>query len=140
MQNIMYGNTSPKAFLAAAEKHVEKLTFNTREEYLNWVKEWKEDYKYLSAWQRIGKLHRFTKKEKVDRAEKQVAEIKVKFPHAKYNETVTRVKDRLVKEYDIKWGTNDYTLIRYMLVIRKASKLRSAIKRQERILSEQTAA
>jgi hypothetical protein len=47
MFNPIYLNNDSE-FLKVAEQLSQKLAFNTRDEYLVWVKQWKDDYKNLS--------------------------------------------------------------------------------------------
>ncbi len=130
-------------FEAAAKAHAEKLTFNTREEYLAWVKQWKEEYRYVSALRRIEKLQRFTLPDKIKKAEKQIEQIEKKIDPVKAKDILRNITDRIEKEYGLKrqyypWST--YSLIMYLLVSRKASKIRAAKKREERIAAEQALA
>lgn len=130
-----------KAFSDAVNKHVEKLTFNTREEYLDWVNRWKEEYRYLCLLRKIEKLQRFTLQEKIVNANKQVAILRSQFDHMKADEIIQRITKRISDEYGIKrtWGTwSIYSLILYLLVSRKASKIRASKKREERLIMEAT--
>lgn len=90
MKHIIYGYDQ-EAFNRAALAHVEKLTFNTRSEYLAWVKQWKEDYRCLSVARRIERLNRYTTQPKIDRANKLIEKLNVQCPNEKYTEIVDRL-------------------------------------------------
>ncbi len=142
MNSIIYGYDET-AFNRAALAHVDKLTFNTRGEYLAWVAQWKEDYKHLSAARKIERLNRYTTQVKIDRADKEIAKLETVYLPAKTAEIKDRLTKRLETEYGIKftyWKPSNYVLIMYLLVARKASKLRAAKKREERIAAEKAVA
>ena len=141
MNNIIHGY-SKEAFNAAVAMHVDKLTFNTRSEYLAWVVQWKEDYRYISATRKISRLSRYTTAPKIDRANKLIDKINAQFPPEKYTEIDNRLTKQLQDEYGIKfqyWKPSTYNFIMYLLVARKASKLRAAKKREERLAAEKVA-
>lgn len=147
MKHIIYGYDQ-EAFNRAALAHVEKLTFNTRSEYLAWVKQWKEDYRCLSVARRIERLNRYTTQPKIDRANKLIEKLNVQCPNEKYTEIVDRLANLSMPaqyrtDYGIKflyWKPSTYNLLMYLLVVRKASKLRAAVKRATRIAAEKAVA
>ena len=129
------------AFYAKASELSSKLTFNTREEYLAWAKQWKEDYKIaLSGW----KYEKFSRRlsqsilpEKISYYEKKVAA-------SKLNEEQLARLEVIKTDYlkfmghsliSLRW-LSMYTVINHMYLIRKASKIRAGKKREERIAQE----
>jgi hypothetical protein len=141
MNNIIHGYDKT-AFDNAALAHVDKLTFNTRSEYLAWVAQWKEDYRFISATRKISRLSRYTTAPKIERANKLIEKINAEFPPEKYTEIANRLTKQLEVEYGIKftyWKPSTYNFIMYLLVARKASKLRAAKKREERLAAEKVA-
>lgn len=133
--------------------HAEKLTFNTREEYFEWVKQWKEVYNNVVLYHRIntlyarshyseyvgGKWHRVPlaskkaiyKQNKLKQLETQVT--------MKENEVVDKLTAEIKNEYNYVRTYSSfscYTLIHYLLAVRKASKVRAARLREERLKAE----
>jgi hypothetical protein len=141
MNSILY-TYDKKDFDSTVQAHVEKLTFNTREEYLLWVQQWKEDYKHILYLRKIEKLGRFTLPDKIKNAEKQIAIIESKFDRVKAKKIAVELQDKISKEYGLKfyWPLTTYSLIMYLLVARKASKIRAGKKREERIAVEKATA
>lgn len=133
--------------------HAEKLTFNTREEYFEWVKQWKEEYNNVVLHYRINELfcrsHSRTwdgkgwqwtpmtskkalyKQERIKRLESQVT--------IKETELRDRLTARIKAEYNYAPDYHQhsfYTLLHYLLAVRHASKLRAGKKREERLAAE----
>ena len=129
------------AFYAQASAVSLKLTFNTRDEYLVWVKQWKEDFKLtLTAWRREKfsfRLSQCVLPEKIAYYEKKVAANKLS------EEQLARL-EVIKTEYlnfmgysltGLRW-LSMYTLINHMYLIRRASKIRAGKKREERLAAE----
>lgn len=136
--NIIYGKYTKEQFDAAVQAHVEKLAFNTREEYLLWVQQWKEDYRHMLFLRRVEKLKRFTLKDNIEKANRQIALLETKFDRVKARKLAAELSDRIAKEYNRSFYSplSIYFLIMYLLVARKASKIRAGQKRAERIAAE----
>ena len=140
MKNALYKPNAASLNLAA-RKHVDKLTFDTRSEYLAWVAQWKEDYRYIVTARRIEKLRRFTAEPKIAAASVRIKQLEATIDKNKLIEIEARLGNQLSAQYNI-WRPlfkSPYILAICMLVIRKAGKLRAAIKRQERTATEQVA-
>ncbi len=138
MKNLVYKNynTFNEELLKLAETHSKALTFITRDEYLIWVKQWKEDYKTVLQLHTIEKFtrrrDRSTLQEKIDRFQK----ILDKIPNLS-DEQKARI-EVLKKEFLSLWGLNSYTycshyLLWHMYVVRKAGKIRAGQQRELRI-------
>jgi hypothetical protein len=139
---------SKSAFDDAAKAHVDKLKFNTREEYLLWVQQWKEDYKHILFLHKLNKLAERLpgewinmklvpiENEKRARLEKQMEVLKTKFDENKAKKISDELSQVIQTEQNIHWiggsGFSTYHLILYLLVCRKASKIRAGVKREER--------
>lgn len=135
--------------------HAEKLTFNTREEYIEWVKQWKGDYNNVVLHHRIDRLFRRShvlgyvagktqyqwlpltsqkaqyRQAKIKRLEAQVT--------MQENEIVDKLSAQIKNEYNYvrPYGQFEcYNLIHYLLAVRKASKVRAARLREERLKAE----
>jgi hypothetical protein len=136
MKTLRHGY-SKTAFDNAVAAHVEKLTFNTQDEYLIWVKQWKEEYNHMVALRKIQKLDRFTRKDKIEAAAKMQAAIHEKFDPKRSKEIVDALKLRMLNEYGIQFYCTDYyiryTLIMYLQVVRKAGKIRAGQKMKARL-------
>lgn len=131
-----------ETFNAMAAAHVDKLTFNTRDEYLVWVKSWKEEYRYLVAARKIEKLARFTKTENIDRANKLIERLKSTIDSSRLLEIRSNITKRMELEHGIKfmyWSPSNYNLLTYLSISRKASKLRAGVKMAERKKSQSAA-
>lgn len=136
-------------FLTEAERLISTLPFTTREEYLIWTKQWKEDYKavwksYLrekynykySICKNPAKVEYY--KKKLDSVhvltEVEQACVDRSISLAKSIYLTTKPTDR---EYIYHWArifdSSRYWLIVFMLIIRKASKLKAAQERDKRI-------
>ena len=133
--------------------HAEKLTFNTREEYIEWVKQWKEDYNNVVLHHRIDRLFRRSHQLKPhgdryqwfpltsQKAQYRQAKIKQLETQVtmKENEIVDKLSAQIKNEYNYvrPYGRFEcYNLIHYLLAVRKASKVRAARLREERLKAE----
>ncbi len=133
--------------------HADKLAFNTREEYFEWVKQWKEEYNNVVLAHRTKKLfdrsHKsywngkamvtepLTSKKALYRQAKQ-KQLEAQFTMDK---DVLRMKltERIKNEYNYApqyYQYSFYMLLHYLLAVRKASKIRAAKKREERLAQE----
>lgn len=132
MNNMIHHNsttTFAAEFEKAARNHVEKLTFNTRDEYIAWVKQWKEDYKNLVTTRRV---YNYQWK----------ASVACDPMHVKYFTNVLKglpavgpdfavrvgkLNEQMYKEYSLRsYGRySEKYLTWYLLVIRRASKIRA---------------
>lgn len=130
-----YGGYTKEKFDNAVAAQVEKLTFNTRDEYLIWVKQWKEEYKYMVALRRDEKLDRFTLPDKIALAKKKSVILHSQFDPIKIKAIQSEINLRLHTEmkrtYYHQFGA--YKLIIYLLALRKASKIRAGQKMKENV-------
>jgi hypothetical protein len=119
-----------------AEEYSAKLKFVTREEYLAWVKQWKEDYKL------IEKHHKITKY--TERQAKCILPKKVEYYKNKLDKVpklspseVLRLKTleaQYLNDFGLRpWFVVSEYLVWYMLIMRKAGKLRAKQQRDIRI-------
>ena len=135
MLKLIYGGYTKERFDNAVAAQVEKLTFNTRDEYLIWVKQWKEEYKYMIALRRGEKLERFTLPDKIASAKNKSVILHSQFDPIKIKEIQLKINLQLhtemKKTYFHQFG--GYWLIIYLLVLRKASKIRAGQKMKENV-------
>jgi hypothetical protein len=156
MKLLVYRTYLPHgSFQAEVETEAARLSatlpFNTREEYLSWVKQWKEDYK--AVW-RSYQIEKYTAKYNACVNVNKVAYYKKKLesiPALTEQEQVsvkrcTENARELYKDknpeknaYRYDWTvvfTTGYWLVIFMLVQRRASKIRAKIKREERLAQQ----
>ncbi len=119
-----------------AEEYVQKLTFNTREEYLVWVKQWKEDMKIVTLYHTTTK-YTFMKNgckrvDKIDRYTNKLNKMpKLTEPQVK---RADELMDQYFKDYNLsKYFKSSHYLFWYMLILRKASKIKAGKQRAERL-------
>lgn len=139
--------------------HAEKLAFNTREEYFEWVKQWKEDYKNTVLLHRMEKLYhrshdyvwvdgngrttsggwQYVQKTSKKAALKQSKLTELKRQHIIDEKSLAiKLHEQIKNEYNYQHWAGKYSwlvLVRYMLAVRRASKLRAGKKREERLKS-----
>lgn len=147
MKNIIYRNhavtTFASAFMSEAMAYSTKLTFTTRDEYLNWVKEWKEDYKAIEHKRKLDVLcarrDGCTLETKKDYYQKRLDKLPDLTPEQK--DRCKAVSDRIAKEMGFSsWLTGDtYWTIIALLIIRKAGKIRAHSQRNARLLEQKQA-
>lgn len=137
MNTLIYRNKETTTFTSLfnqlAVDYSSKLTFVTREEYLEWVKKWKEDYKIVDAHHKITKLSGCRDScvlpKKIEMYQKRLDNIVDLTP-----EQLVRLKEIEAKyliEFNLKpWFISSHYLVWYMLIIRKAGKLRAANQRE----------
>jgi hypothetical protein len=133
--------------------HADKLTFNTREEYFKWVKQWKEEYNnvvlHYRAYKLFSRSHTSSwngkawvctplasKKALYRQAKQKELEAQTTM---KEDELVAKLTERIKNEYNYVPQYSRYsfyTLLQYMLGVRRASKIRAAKKREERLAHE----
>lgn len=129
MNNLIYrsSNTNFNAeFARVAEQLSHKLTFNTRDEYLVWVNQWKEDYKNLSNAIRNNRL-RF----KYDSAQNpaKLEYLKGKLDNAVdvsndfYVKRIADLNNQLFNDTGFRSYENWHTIAIYLLILRKAAKI-----------------
>jgi len=146
MLELIYRNRTEAfspIFIKIAMNHTSKLTFITREEYLLWVKQWKDDYKKISLLHRYQKLVHLrdisVRTEKIEKLNSQIQSILLKFPGIEFdvelNSRINTIKDQLYSEYKIRHSSLKVILV-YLLMIRKAGKIRANVQRNLRVLSE----
>lgn len=130
MNNLIYRSsttTFTAEFEKAARMHVEKLTFNTRDEYLIWVKQWKEDYKNLTATIRVSeyqwKASVACDPVRIEYFTNCLKKLPVVGPE--FAIRVGQLNEQFFKEYGIRTYGNVKYLVWYLLAVRKAGKLRS---------------
>jgi hypothetical protein len=126
------------AFNNAVESHLSKLTFNTRDEYLVWVKQWKEDYNLLvTEYKREFLTFQSQPRKREDKrliAERRLAKLPPAQPE-KLAATKDRIAKQLFAEHGVSTYGSIYILLLYMLVVRRADKIRAGRLRAERIAS-----
>ena len=145
MKSLMYrGNASfASAFMSEAMAHSTALKFTTREEYLAWVKNWKEEYKIVEHKHKIDNLRqkrdRCVLQNKIDNYQKQLDKLPdlTEVQKAKYNEVV----GRLAQAFGLPgWmSCNSYWIVIALLVERKAGKIRANVQRNARLLEQKVA-
>jgi hypothetical protein len=148
MNKLIYRNQEldfNALFMEAAMNHTTKLTFITREEYLAWVKQWKEDYKNIVHLYTIEKWehHPARLPERIKYFEDRVKALKAK-PGFWAAEVVTKrveeIKQQILTEYSSMYvGRRLYAVVMYLLVARKAGKIRANTQRNLRLLAEANA-
>jgi len=142
---IYRGNTPfMTAFVSEAMAHANTLKFTTREEYLSWVANWKEEYKLIERAHKIDNLcwkrDRCVLPNKIEHYQKQLDKLSdlTDAEKAKYNEIV----GRLAQTFGLSgWMSRDsYWIVIALLVERKAGKIRANTQRNLRLLSQQKVA
>jgi hypothetical protein len=132
MHSLFYrsqGQAFAPLFNDAAASFVPQLSFSTKEEYLQWVSQWKAYYRNLSRYQRRNKLlSRCSGYCGAEKAERLTAEAN-KFIPTLETDTLYRSTHSLLVSYGIPTH-NLATQLTALLVLRKASKLRAAAQRQ----------
>lgn len=148
---VKYGQVYPTT--EELNAHADKLAFNTREEYFEWVKQWKEVYNNAVLHHRIDRLYRTSHDcvwngkayEWKPRTSKKALYKQAKLEHLKArvtieeNELLSKLTTQIKNEYNYTPAYGSYTfynLIHYLLAVRRASKLRAAKKREERLASQ----
>lgn len=131
MHTLIYrsSNTNFNAeFARVAEQLSHKLTFNTRDEYLVWVKQWKEDYKNLSNAIRNNRL---VWKRDLAQQEEKIARLNEKLtkapdvPEEFYTTGIASLNNQLFADTGFR-SYSDWKIIAiYLLVLRKAGKIRA---------------
>lgn len=130
------------AFVKSATDFSTKLTFNTREEYLTWVKQWKEDYKLilLAYTTEKYKMHMdiCILPDKIAHYKKKL--ILLKSVTDEQNIRIQAIKTEYLTSMGysltgLRW-TSLYSVLQHLYITRKAGKIRAAKKREERIVSQ----
>ena len=132
-------------FMQDAMNYSSKLAFVTRDEYLNWVKQWKEDYKLVLKAYVLDKLivHQSAciLPDKIARIQAKIDAI----PALTAEETarLNELKTKFMVEHnrDVKWmkWLSLYELIQHMYVARKAGKIRANAQRNLRLVEQSKA-
>jgi hypothetical protein len=146
MKSLIYRGNSPfmTAFMSEATAHASTLKFTTREEYLAWVKNWKEEYKVVERVHRIetltGKRDRCILPRKIDHYQKLLDKVPdlTDIEKAKYHEVVGRLGIAFGLSSWMMSGS--YWIVVAMLVERKASKIRANTQRNLRLLENKQVA
>lgn len=137
--NRNYTGSFDTVFNENAVAFAKKLTFTTRGEYLEWVKQWKTDYKLV---ERQHKIVRY-----LGMRDHCITEVK-KNLYQKKLDSVTELTVEERSQYDgimnrfridvglPTWFDSSYSLVLYVLILRKAGKIRAGEKRSERILAQ----
>jgi len=135
--------TFAQAFKSEATAFSTTLTFNTRDEYLVWVKQWKEDYKLVLRKYQISTFtyrrdHCVLESKKLHYQKRLdgIPDITTEDTE-KYNAIVGRLAIQLGLP---NWMVgNSYWIIIGLLILRKAGKIRAGIKREERLATQKVA-
>jgi murein L,D-transpeptidase YafK len=131
MNKLIYrsSNTNFNAeFVRVAEQLSHKLTFNTRDEYLVWVKQWKEDYKNLAN---AIRNNRFVWKHDMAKKPERIAYFKAKLdkaidvPSTFYTERISALNNQLFADTGTRAYSDWKTIAIYLLLLRKAGKIRA---------------
>ena len=149
MQKLMYRNQTLEfrsLFMEAAMNHIGKLTFTTRDEYLIWVRQWKEVYNNIVHLYIIQKNERHAAicrtKERQDwymaRANRERAKTGF-WTKAEEHIMVMELEDQIKKEYGM-YVSGLLVDIMYLLVVRKAAKIRANTQRNARLIALSKAA
>ena len=131
MNKLIYrsSNTNFNAeFARVAEQLSNNLTFNTRDEYLVWVKQWKEDYKNLAN---AIRNNRIALRYKSARKPERITHFKTlleKAPNVSkefYDIRITVLNNQLYADTGLRAYGNCAFIAIYLLALRKASKIRA---------------
>lgn len=136
-------------FLTEAQRISSTLPFTTREEYLVWTKHWKEDYKAVwKSYLREKYNYKYSNCKnpaKVEYYKKKLDSVGVltEVERACVDRSISLAKSIYLtskptdREYIYQWArifdASRYWLIVFMLIIRKASKLKATQERDKRI-------
>jgi hypothetical protein len=142
MQQLIYRNQTLEfqaLFMGAAMNHIAKLAFTTRDEYLIWVKQWKEVYNNIVHLYIIQKHewhsgHCITK-ERQDWYMAKANRERAKIGFWSKEEAQLKVKElegQIKKEYGM-YVSRFYVDLMYLLVVRKAGKIRANTQRNTRL-------
>ncbi len=144
MKNIIYRNHATTTFAAAfmneAMAYSTKLEFNTREEYLAWVKNWKEEYKIVELYHKSCKLStaldRCQLQSKKDAYQKRLDKLPnmTEEQMAKYKE----ISGKIASKFGLnQWiASYPYWILIGMLIERKAGKIKARAQRNARLVEE----
>jgi hypothetical protein len=145
MQKLLYRNDNDNfqaLFIQTAMNHISKLTFTTRDEYLVWVKQWKEDYRNIVHLYTIKKYetHPTQLEERTKWYADKANHLKEKigyWPLADIAKRAEVINAQMSKEYGLYVYSNNlyYTLL-YLLMVRKAAKIRANQQRNARLLAK----
>ena len=135
--NKTYTGSFDAVFMENAVSFSTKLTFTTREEYLDWVKQWKTEYKLVQRQHTIEKYscrrnHSITAvkqnhyQKMIDKIPAITAE-----ERSQYDGLMNRFRTEIGLPT---WFACSYSLILYMLIYRKAGKIRANVQRNLRLL------
>lgn len=136
MKALIYKTESfDSMFNRVAMNHTSKLSFTTKEEYLTWRKQWKEDYNKIVVLHKAESLYWKMTSCRVPE--------KVEYYTKKHN-AIQPIADAIKKddvfmsryrkyESEIRefygwgpyWTISSYVMVVYMLIVRKAGKIRA---------------
>ena len=131
--------TFEAAFIQSATNYSTKLTFVTREEYLDWVKQWKEDFKLIDRHHKIQcltwRLNVSRLQPKIDRLQKNIDRL------IPLNESeiirLKQIEAQYINDFKLHpWQVCSHYLFWYMLVKRKAGKIRANVQRTLRLINK----
>ena len=135
--NRNYTGSFDAVFMENAVAFSTKLTFVTREEYLDWVKQWKTDYKLVERQHTIEKYsyrrdHSATeaKQNHYQKILDKILDVSVE-ERGQYDALMNRFRTEVGLPT---WFSSSYSLVLYMLIYRKAGKLRARTQRNIRVL------
>ena len=142
MKSMIYRGNAPfmAAFMSEAMAYSTTLKFTTREDYLTWVKKWKEDYKIVEHKRKIDVL--FSRRDncilphKKEYYQKRIDNIEplTDAEKEKYNAIVGRVAQSFGLA---SWMVcNTYWVVIALLVERKAGKIKANVQRNVRLLEQ----
>lgn len=131
MKSLIYRQetANPQALDRVAQSLEGTLKFNTREEYLLWVSEWKADYKvvlYTHMYNKLNSMHA-VRPEKVAAIEARLNNLVAPPEMERYNKIVQQFKLQFGWDYSV----CSVWIIWYMLALRIAGKKLAAKKRAE---------
>lgn len=144
MTTLIYRNKETDSFIELfnqlANDYASKLTFVTKEEYLAWLKQWKEDFKLVETQHKFEKWERMksscvlpNKIEMYERKLKSLPEYT-----AEQSKRLLEIQAKYLSDFSLKpWTIASHYVVWYMLILRKAGKIRAG---KQRMLQQQNIA
>lgn len=130
MRTLINRNQETTSFIEIFNKlandYVSKLTFTSREEYLAWVKQWKEEFKIVEMQHKLEKWNGgktvCVLPHKIDAYEKKLATV-ISFTPEQSNRLID-IQAKYALEFNVKpCFICSHHLLWYMLIIRKSGKI-----------------
>jgi hypothetical protein len=137
MTTLIYRNKQTDSFIELfnqlANDYASKLTFVTREEYLAWRKQWKEDFKIVEIQHKFEKWDMMKSScvlpRKIEMYEKKLKTLPAYT--AEQSKRIIEIQAKYISDFNLKpWAIASHYVVWYMQIIRKAGKIRAGKQRE----------